>query len=194
MKEAIGFITALLVFVAYIPYIRDILRGKIQPHVYSWFLWGLLTVVIFGIQITHHAGAGSFVTLAAGTMCLTVLFLSLKNGRKNIVFSDTVVFVLTIITIIFWLFAKQPLLAMGLACLADLLAFIPTVRKSWHKPYSERLSLFGLNALRFGIAVFALEQFTLITATWPIMWAACNGLFAWMLVARRRQISPPINT
>jgi hypothetical protein len=188
MKEAIGLVAAVLVFAAYIPYIRDILRGKTQPHVYSWFLWGVLTIVIFGIQITHHAGAGSFVTIAAGTMSLVVLALSLKNGKRDIVFSDRVVFVLTILTMVFWLLAKQPLLAILLACLADLLAFIPTVRKSWNKPFTETLSLYQLNALRFGLAVIALEQYTFINLVWPAMWTLGNGLFALMLVARRKQV------
>lgn len=186
MKEAIGLIAAVLVVAGYVPYIRDILRGKTHPHIFSWSLWGLLTVVIFGIQISHHAGPGSFVTLAAGALCLVVLLLSLKRGTKDIVFSDKVVFVLAILTIILWLFAKQPLLAIILASIADLLAFIPTVRKSWHKPFSETLSLYQMNTLRFALAILALEQFTLITAVWPAMWAICNGLFALMLIYRRR--------
>lgn len=189
MKDAIGFIAAILVFVGYFPYIRDILRGKTHPHTYSWFLWGLLTVVIFGIQISHHAGPGSFVTLAAGVMCLTVLFLSLKRGRRDIVLSDKIVLVLTIATIVIWIFTKRPLLAIALACLADLLAFVPTIRKSWNKPFSETLSLYQMNALRFALGAIALQEFTLINAMWPIMWALVNGLFAILLVMRRRQLA-----
>jgi hypothetical protein len=189
MKNVIGLVAAILVFVGYIPYIRDILRDKTHPHVYSWFLWGLLTVVVFGIQISHHAGPGSFVTLAAGAMSLIVLFLSLKKGKRDIVFSDKVVLVLTIITIVIWLFAKRPLLAIILASLADLLAFVPTVRKSWNKPFTETLSLYQLNAVRFGLGAIALEQFTLITAIWPVMWAVCNALFALMLISRRKTLA-----
>jgi len=189
MKTAIGIVAAILVFLAYIPYLRDILRGKTHPHIYSWFLWGLLTVVIFGIQITHHAGPGSFVTIVAGTMCLVVLFLSWRIGKRDIVFSDQVVLVLTLITMALWLLAKQPIIAITLACLTDLLAFIPTVRKSWHKPFSETLSLYQLNALRFGLAVIALDQYSYVNIVWPAMWAVGNGLFAIMLVSRRKELA-----
>ncbi len=46
MKEIIGGIAVALTFIAYIPYYRDILKGKTRPHIYSWSLWGLLTVLI----------------------------------------------------------------------------------------------------------------------------------------------------
>ncbi len=189
MKDAIGVVAAVLVFAAYVPYIRDILRGKTHPHIYSWLLWGILTIAIFGIQISHHAGPGSFVTIAAGIMSFVVLGLSFKKGKRNIVFADKVVFVLTMLTMIFWLLAKQPLLAILLACLADLLAFIPTVRKSWHQPFTETLSLYELNSVRFGLAIIALSQYTLITVIWPAMWAIGNGLFAIMLISRRKNLT-----
>lgn len=188
MKEALGILAGVLVIAGYVPYIRDILRGKTHPHLYSWSLWGLLTVVIFGIQITHHAGFGGLVTVAAGVMCLVVLALGLKNGTKDITLSDNVVLVLTILCMFLWLGAKQPLTAILLACATDLLAFMPTVRKSWNKPFSETLSLYQLNTFRFGIAIIALDQYTFINIVWPAMWAVANGLFAVMLVTRRKAL------
>ncbi len=189
MKETLGIAAGILVVAGYVPYIRDIIRGKTHPHIYSWLLWGLLTVVIFGIQITHHAGFGGLVTIVAGIMCLMVIFFGLKHGKRDITFSDNVVLVLTLICMVLWLVAKQPLTAILLACATDLLAFLPTVRKSWNKPFSETLSLYQLNTLRFAIALLALDQFTFINAVWPAMWAIANGLFAVMLITRRQQFS-----
>lgn len=192
MKELLGIVAGVLVVAGYVPYLRDILRGKTHPHVYSWFLWGLLTVVIFGIQITHHAGFGGLVTIIAGAMCLAVLVLGIRRGKTDITFSDNVVFVLTILCMVLWLLAKQPLTAMLLACLTDLLAFVPTVRKSWAKPYTETLSLYQLNTVRFGLALVALDQFTFINAVWPAMWALINGLFSVFLIARRKAVPVPV--
>lgn len=154
-------------------------------------MWGLLTIVIFGIQLTHHAGFGGIVTILAGVMCLIVLMLSIKNGKTDIALFDNVVLALTIICMALWLLAKQPLSAMLLACLTDLLAFLPTVRKSWSKPFSETLSLYQLNTIRFSLAVVALDQYTLINLMWPAMWAIVNGLFGLVLVARRKTVPAP---
>ena len=59
MKGVIGGIAVFLTFAAYVPYYRDIIRGKTHPHVYSWSLWGLLTVLLVALQIKGGAGAAT---------------------------------------------------------------------------------------------------------------------------------------
>lgn len=138
MKEVISGIAVVLTFIAYIPYYRDVLKGKTHPHVYSWSLWGLLTVLLVALQIKGGAGPATWVTAAAGLLCIGVVFLSLKGDKKDITKSDTIVAILSLIAIGFWLVADQPVVSIILVIIADGLAFIPTIRKSWHKPHSER--------------------------------------------------------
>ncbi len=188
MKELISAIAVVMTFAAYIPYYRDILKGKTHPHIYSWSLWGLLTVLIVALQIKGGAGPSTFITAAAGLLCIGVIILGLKHGKRDITTSDTIVALLALVAITFWLVVDQPLIAIILAVTADLLAFIPTVRKSWNKPHSETLSMYVTNTIRFMMAVIALENFTLLAALWPVAWAVGNGLFSVMLVIRRRQV------
>lgn len=192
MKPALGIIATLLTFVAYIPYYRDILRGKTHPHIYSWSLWCLLTVLIVALQIKDGAGPGVFVTIAAGLMCIGVVLLSFKHGKKDITISDTVVLILTLVAIAFWLVADQPITSLILAIAADLLAFIPTIRKSWNKPYSETLSLFVTNTFRFILALLAVQNYTILTALWLFVWAIGNGLFSLLIILRRKQVPRPL--
>ncbi len=189
MREVIGGIAVFLTFVAYVPYYRDILKGKTHPHVYSWSLWGLLTILLVALQIKGGAGPATWVTAAAGLLCIGVVFLSLKNGKKDITTSDTITAILSLIAIGFWLIADQPIVSIILVIVADLLAFIPTVRKSWHKPHSETLSLYVTNAIRFFLALAAVETYTFLSTSWIIFWAIGNALFSTMLVIRRKQIA-----
>lgn len=188
MKEVIGAIAAVLTFAAYIPYYRDILKGKTHPHIYSWALWSLLTVLLVPLQIKGGAGPAIWVTAAAGLLCIGVVFLSLKNGKKDITTSDTIVAILSLMAIGFWLIADQPIISIILVIIADMLAFIPTVRKSWHKPHSETLSLYVTNAIRFFLTLLAVETYTFLSASWIITWAVGNALFSIMLVVRRKQV------
>lgn len=188
MKEAISAIAVILTFAAYIPYYRDILKGKTHPHVYSWSLWGLLTVLLVALQIKGGAGPATWVTAAAGILCIGVVFLSLKGGKKDITTSDTIVAILSLIAIGFWLVADQPVVSIILVIIADGLAFIPTIRKSWHKPYTETLLLYVTNALRFFLALAAVETYTFLAASWIVFWATGNALFSVMLVIRRKQV------
>ncbi len=38
MKEFISGIAVALTFVGYVPYMRDTIKGKTRPHVYTWFV------------------------------------------------------------------------------------------------------------------------------------------------------------
>lgn len=188
MKELLGVIAVIMTFIAYIPYYRDILKGKTHPHIYSWSLWLLLTALIVALQIKGGAGPATFVTIAAGLMCLGVIVLGLKYGKKDITTLDTYVLFLALIAIGFWVFAKQPLVALFLGVVADILAFIPTIRKSWNKPQTETLSLYITNGIRFTIALLAVREYTLLSTLWIVVWAVGNYSFALMLVLRRKQI------
>jgi len=188
MKEIISGIAVVLTFIAYVPYYRDILKGKTHPHIYSWSLWGLLTILLVALQIKGGAGPATWVTAAAGLLCIGVVLLSLKNGKKDITTSDTVVAILSLLAIGFWLIADQPVISISLVIIADILAFIPTVRKSYHQPYSETLSLYVTNAIRFALALLAVEHYTYLSTSWIVAWIIGNMLLSILLVVRRKQL------
>ena len=188
MKEIIGTIAVILTFIAYIPYYRDILKGKTHPHIYSWSLWSLLTILLVALQIKGGAGPATWVTAAAGLLCLGVVGFGLKDGNKDITTSDKIVALLSLAAIGFWLVANQPTISLLLVICADMLAFIPTVRKSWHHPFTETLSLYITNAFRFFLALLAVENYTILSTAWIVAWAVGNALFAIMLVYRRKQV------
>ena len=73
IKNLLGLVATFLVLVGYIPYLRDIIKGKTKPHIYSWFLWSFVTLIAFALQISGGAGSGAFVTLAAAIMCIAVI-------------------------------------------------------------------------------------------------------------------------
>jgi hypothetical protein len=189
LKNLIGIIAIVLTFVGYVPYIRDVISGKTIPHVYSWFLWGFVTSIAFGIQFSSGGGVGSYVTLAAAVLCTLVCIIGLTlKGKKDITRSDTLFFILAFIALGCWLIAKQPIISAILATGIDLLGFAPTIRKSWNKPYTETLSFYLLNTVRFILAVVALQIYTIPTALYPIAWIFGNGLFGLMLIIRRKQL------
>lgn len=188
MKEIFGIIAVVLSIVAYVPYFHDIIKGKTKPHVYTWFVWGFITCIIFALQIKGGGGIGAYVTLLAGIFSFVVFLLGLRFGDKDITISDTVFFIFALIATFLWLFAKQPVLSVVLLVLIDLLGFIPTVRKTWNKPFSETLFTWKLNAFRHGLSIFALLQYNILTFIYPVAWTTACILFSIMLVTRRKII------
>ena len=186
MREILTVFIVILEFIGYKPYVRDVLRGKTHPHAFSWLIWGLVTTIAFGLQISHGGGVGSYVTLAAAFIGFFVFGLALRSGKRDITRLDVVFFVLALVAMIIWLVAKQPLLSVILLCITDLLGFAPTVRKSWHRPDQETLSTYALGSFRHALSIVALSHYTLITALYPAVWVIANGSFSAMLVVRRR--------
>ncbi|KKP46792.1 MAG: hypothetical protein UR39_C0008G0024 [Candidatus Woesebacteria bacterium GW2011_GWA1_33_30] len=188
-KNILGIIATILVFLGYVPYVRDIINGKTKPHIYSWFIWGFVTLLAFALQLSDKAGSGAFVTLAAAIMCFVVIFFGFKYKAKvKIVKTDTIFLILAIISLGLWIIAKQPVLSILLTVMVDLLGFAPTIRKSWNNPFSETLSFYYLNSIRFGLAIIALQKYSLLTALYPITWLMANTLFALMLIIRRKKL------
>ena len=188
-KNILGIVATILVFLCYIPYIRDIVRGKTKPHVYSWFLWGFVTLIAFALQLSDNAGSGAFVTLAVAIMCFVVIIFGfIYKSKVKIVKSDTIFLIFAIISLGLWLIAKQPVLSVILTVIIDLLGFAPTIRKSWNNPFSETLTFYYLNSVRFGLAIIALQKYSLLTALYPTAWLLANALFALMLIIRRKKL------
>ncbi len=188
-KSVLSIIAVALTFVGYFPYIRDTLKGKTTPHVYTWFIWAFVTAIAYGLQVSGGAGAGSWVTLSIIIACFSVFILGLRNGKKDITKWDTIFFILSFVALFLWLIAKQPVLSVILVSSVDMLGFVPTIRKSWNKPYSETLFLYELNTFRHGLSLLALQQYSIVTWLYPLTWVFANGLFSGILIIRRKQVS-----
>jgi hypothetical protein len=188
-KIIIGIITIVLAFVGYAPYVRDIIRRKTTPHAFTWLVWTLAVGITCALQIVGGAGPGAWTTVAITGICSFVFLLSLKYGDSDIAKMDMVFLVCALFALGLWLVAKQPVLSVILIVLTDVLGFAPTVRKSWNKSYSETLVMYEITAVRHGLSIFALMQFNMLTAVYPIVWTLANLAFSVMLLVRRKAMA-----
>jgi hypothetical protein len=189
IKSFIGIIAVILTFVGYVPYIKDTIKGITKPHVYSWFLWGFVTLIAFALQVSGNGGMGSLVTLVAALVSFLIFGLGMRNGNKDISKTDTYFLITAFIAVVIWVFAKQPIISVVLISLIDMLGFAPTIRKSWNNPFSETLLTYSMNTFRHSLGIIALQQYSVVTCLYPITWVLANGLFSAMLIIRRKQIT-----
>ena len=188
IKEIFGISAVVLTLIGYLPYIYDTIKGKTKPHVYSWFLWALVTFIIFALQVLGKAGVGALVTLATAILCLTIFILGLKSGKKDITNFDTATFVISLIAIGVWVFAKQPVASVILLTTINTLANFPTIRKSWGKPYSETLLTWELGAVRNLLGIVALESYSVLTWLYPVSSFVVNVIVSSLLIIRRNKL------
>jgi len=167
-KVVIGAVTVLLSIAGHIPYIRDILRGKTKPHIYTWFIWTVLTTITCIAQLREGAAAGAWTTATTAVMALVIFVMSFRKGTHDITRSDALCLAGAIVALLVWVVTRQPLIAVIVATVVDVLAFIPTVRKSLHRPEQETFTTYLLAVIRNGLALFAMNSYNIVTLLYPI--------------------------
>lgn len=168
MKETIGLIAVALTIIGHLPYITDIFKGKTKPHIFTWVVWAIVTILAFIGQWQKGGGAGAWTTGATGLITILIAILALRNGSKDITKTDKVCFIAALISTIPWYLTKDPTFSIVIITLIDVFAFIPTIRKTIKDAGSETLFTYALNVLRHGLSIVALANYNVATYLYPI--------------------------
>ncbi|MBI1862855.1 hypothetical protein HYS00_01905 [Candidatus Microgenomates bacterium] len=187
MREIIGVIAVVISLISLLPYISDIVRNKTKPHLYTWLVWTPLTFLAFFAQWSDNAGPGSWTTGVTAVICLVILVLAFSRGTKDITKSDTYCLVGAFIALGLWFFIKNPTASIILVTLIDILGFVPTLRKTYHKPHEETLVTYELNFAKHALSIGALSRLSILTALYPAAVAVANGVMVAVMIVRRRQ-------
>ncbi len=169
IKVILGAVAAVLALFSSFLYIRDIFRGNTKPHTYTWLIWGIVTTIAFFGQSVSGGGPGSWATGVAALVTIFTFLLSLKGGygTTDITNVDKVCLVLALVAILPWLVAKSVLWSVILATGIDLIAFFPTMRKTWYAPRSESLGSMYVDAVKHSLSMFSMGSYSLINLMYP---------------------------
>ena len=187
-KVTLGAIATILGLIGYVPYFRDIYLRKTKPHAFSWLIWGILTASGFAGQVADKGGPGSWITGVTAAVCLLIFALALQRGERDITRSDWACLLIALGAIPLWIFTATPLWSVILITLIDVVAFLPTIRKSYLKPEEETASTYLMSSLKFSLSIAALEHYSLITVLYPASLVVVNFPFVLMLYLRRRSL------
>ncbi len=183
-----GVLGVIVGLAGYVPYFRDIIVGTTKPHVFTWFVWGLLNAIAAAAQVVEGGGAGVLVTGFTSFICLVIAGFALFRGEKDISWSDWVCLFAALIGIVLWVLTKEALLAVIIVSITDTIAFVPTIRKAYHKPYEETASSYAIATVRSLLGLLALQSYA--PANWLYLAAIfiSDAGFTIMLLIRRRQL------
>lgn len=188
MQETLAIVAALLAVVGNFSYLRDAIRGVIVPHPYTWFIWSIVSLVTFFGQVQMGAGIGALPTGVAEAFTVLIFLFSLKyvfrGSAGPIRPIDHLFLVAALLGLIPWLLTDDPTLSVITVVTIDVIAFIPTLRKAWQEPRTERPTLFALNVARHILTLFALEAHNVATVLHSIAMIVTNTLMT-LFVLRR---------
>lgn len=168
-KEFLSTIAMVITVVGFYPYIYSIYQNKIKPHIFTWFIWGITTSIVFLAQLQDGGGAGAWAIGFSALITIFIAFLSyLKRTQVSINALDWVFLSLALSSIVIWYFTSQPLWAVVILTIADILGFGSTFKKSYYDPYSESLTFMSIFFTRNFVIILALENYSLTTLLFPV--------------------------
>lgn len=171
-------LSGVIVFTACIPYIIDIIRGRVLPARST----RIMMVLLLGVALLqqHSLGSKWALLLLVGefTQAVLVFIVSLKYGVGGFTRIDIVCYVLLFADILIWSVTNNSLLGIHITITADLIASAPMLIKTWKNPKSETPLFFWLGALAAFLAIASESVFTYGRLAFPIYLVIVNVIVA----------------
>ncbi len=151
-------------------YLRDTLRGKAKPNRVSFFMWTLAPMLAFAAEIQKGVGTIAVMTFAAGFAPLMILVASFADKKSywKLTSFDLICGVLSLLGLTLWAFTREGNVAIFFGIVADFLAAIPTIRKSYHYPETENWVGYFTGAISGAIALLTIDHWTLASYGFPL--------------------------
>lgn len=161
---------ALIQFFGSASYLIDTIKGKVQPNKVTWFLWALAPLIAVAAQIKQGVGIQFLTTFVVGFVPLIIFIASFINKKSEwkIGKLDIICGILSLLGIILWMITKVGNVAITFAILADGLAALPTIIKSYTYPETENASPFIFGIINAGIGLFTITNWSFEYWSFPL--------------------------
>ena len=134
------------------------LCGRVKPNRMSWVLWAFAPLIAFAAEMASGVGWPSLTTLAPGLGPLLVLIASAFNRQSycQVTRFDVTCGGLSALALALWAATGNGDVAILLIILADGLASLPTLIKSYREPASESYWPYLATAVNGAIALLTI--------------------------------------
>lgn len=184
-RAILSTLAGLIVLCAYWPYSRDIVAGRVKPARSTRIMF----VVLLSLALFQQGSLGSkwglAVTIGETIGAFGIFLLALIHGEGGLKRLDLICYVLLAIDMFVWLTTGNALVALHLTVLADVIAFTPTLVKTWRRPQSETSLFFVVGTVAPLLNVLAARTFSYAIVLFPVYLSIINALEV-ILISRPR--------
>lgn len=169
-----------------------IFKNKIKPHAITYLVWSIIVGLNFFIQILSGVGKGSALLGINFIGCIFVFILCFS--KKLIIYDrlDWICFFLAIFAVVLWLATKTPIYSVILSCVIDLLAILPSFRKSFTKPWEDSALLFFISGFEYLLSFPAYQTMSFVILLYPVFVIMVDFSYTGLMIARRLQLGAGI--
>lgn len=163
-----GYLAGILSFVAVLPYIYDILKGKTKPERASWFIWTALGLIAFFSQLEKGATNSLWMVGTSTVSVLIVSLLSLKYGYGGFSKRDKTSLLIAAFGLLLWFFTKEAAFALFITIFVDSIGSFLTITKSHKDPESETLSTWIIATITGIFGALSVGEWNFILLVYPL--------------------------
>ena len=151
-------------------YVRDTLRGTTKPNRVTWLMWAVAPLLAAAVELNEGVGLRVLPTFMVGFMPLLVFVASFHNPSAvwKIRRVDYACGVMSAVGTAVWLATRNGVLAISAAILADFLAGVPTMMKSWTHPQTETIYSYVGAVISMIVLLLTIQHWTFDVAAFPI--------------------------
>lgn len=161
---------AIIFFLGSIGYIWDTVKGKVKPNKVTWFIWSLAPLIAFAAQINQGIGMEALLTFMIGFVPVIVFAASFINKKSywKIERLDLICGSLSITGLILWQITKVGNIAIIFSLVADFLALLPTLVKSYRQPETENYLLYFGNSIFALLTILTIKDWSFANYAFPL--------------------------
>lgn len=192
-------ISGILVVMSAIPYALNTWRGKIKPNITSWSLWSVIGLALLLTYRSSGADANVWPAVFGFTnpLIITILALIRKGEKTRPNKIEWVCIVICLLSLGMWFILRndQQLVqyALYIAIAADICAAIPTLAFVFKYPEEDRPVPWGMFALAYILALFAVQDHTFANYILPIYMFFGSGTIVFILARVRVKNRTPLH-
>lgn len=184
-KETLAILAAIIAISGNLPYIRDAFRKRVRPHPYTWLVWTIVTGITFFGQVQAGAGIGALPAGVSELFTVSIFIFSLRYGFTYVSKTDTIFLIIALLGLIPWLVTDNPTISVIIAVSIDVVAFVPTIRKTWRHPKTETPVLYGANVIKHVLTLFSLQAYNIATTLHSIAMIVTNSIMSGIILLKK---------
>lgn len=172
MIFTLGHLILVLSILRFTPYVLSSVFGKTRPKRFTWFLFALLSLLLYINGFLHGEGESLYIVLGNLIGCSLIFVLSLKKGVGPV--PNLIIWIVFSISLLYAsINAYVSSTIFNLACISmSLIGFSGTFKKAYDDPQSEDkiswifyfisslLNLFTLNSFQFESILYPIYLFS----------------------------------
>lgn len=169
LNENFILVGAVISLIGGFSYLADTLRGKAKPNKVTWFVWALAPLIAFWATVQQGVGLQALTTFMVGFNPLLIFLASFVNKKAywKITKLDLFCGSLAIVGLVLWQITDIGNLAILFSLLADAIAAIPTVIKSYQAPETENPNVFLGSGIASLITLFTIDKWNFEQYAFP---------------------------